>query len=455
MAAPASAAQASVKVGPHDVEDPALEAWYLETAQDMFLLTHRGTKDVSAIKEKLLKTAKERHAAPLYRAICEATESMPDAAVIKEMEDATAAELKVLNDELAAAIENEGESEIRSVLYRRARLHMSIMDKPAALAAFDETYAKTVPVGQKLDVVFCKLRIGLYDLDHALLKENFAKAKELLDAGGDWERRNRLKVRSSFPRPPVCSAVRAPRACRAAFESRTAAGSARLPRLFRAGCSRRAGRSSGKRSARPCEHRACVVRQAGRQAAGAGGSRIRCPPSGLFWARRAPRLPPHLWLSAFLRRPPPHVPPSPPGPASRNCPPATRASAARPSAQVYEALSLISVRDFKQAATLLIDSVATFTAAEVCSCESPFGVCACSPLPTPPSPSPFPPCLVGALACKASSAGVPCGAPLSPCTAQHSPPAASHRRHAPPRPRTASARDPRRVRVQTRGLCAT
>lgn len=38
-------------------------------------------------------------------------------------------------------------------------------------------------------------------------------------------------------------------------------------------------------------------------------------------------------------------------------------------AQVYEALSLISVRDFKAAAALLIDSVATFTAAEICPYE--------------------------------------------------------------------------------------
>lgn len=191
----ATEAAAAAAKAAADVEDPLKEQWYLETAQDMFALTHRGTKDVAATKAKILVTAKARHAAPLYRALCEATESMPDAGLIKEMEAATAAELKKLDAELATAVENEGESEIRAVLYRRARLYMNIMDKPAALAAFDETFAKTVPIGQKLDVVFCKLRIGLYDLDHALLKDNFAKAKELLDAGGDWERRNRLKVR--------------------------------------------------------------------------------------------------------------------------------------------------------------------------------------------------------------------------------------------------------------------
>jgi 26S proteasome regulatory subunit N7 len=181
-----------------EIEDPLKEQWYLETAQDLFSLTYRGNKSPAATKAKILATAKERNAAPIYRALCEASDEMPDASLLKAMEEATAAELKKIDDELANATENEGESEIRAALYARARVLMLIADKPAALAAFDKTYAKTVPIGQKLDVVFCKLRIGLYDLDHALLKESFAKAKELLDQGGDWERRNRLKVYESL-----------------------------------------------------------------------------------------------------------------------------------------------------------------------------------------------------------------------------------------------------------------
>mmetsp|Transcript_40780 Transcript_40780/g.94494 ORF Transcript_40780/g.94494 Transcript_40780/m.94494 type:complete len:402 (-) Transcript_40780:368-1573(-) len=194
MAPAEKAAAMQARVATSDVDDPLTEQWYLATAQDMYALTYRGNTDPAATKAKILATATERHAAPLYRALCEATEQMPDASAVKGMEEVVAAKLKTLEEERANALENEGESELRSVLYQRARLHMHILDKPAALAAFDETYAKTVPIGQKLDVVFCKLRIGLYDLDHVLLKENIAKAKELLDQGGDWERRNRLKV---------------------------------------------------------------------------------------------------------------------------------------------------------------------------------------------------------------------------------------------------------------------
>ena len=37
-------------------------------------------------------------------------------------------------------------------------------------------------------------RIGLFFTDHEIIKANIEKAKEMLDEGGDWDRRNRLKV---------------------------------------------------------------------------------------------------------------------------------------------------------------------------------------------------------------------------------------------------------------------
>ena len=57
-----------------------------------------------------------------------------------------------------------------------------------------QTYEKTVPIGQKLDVVFHLIRMGLFYLDYDLAKRNIAKAKTLIEEGGDWDRRNRLKV---------------------------------------------------------------------------------------------------------------------------------------------------------------------------------------------------------------------------------------------------------------------
>jgi 26S proteasome regulatory subunit N7 len=45
-----------------------------------------------------------------------------------------------------------------------------------------------------MDLVFTQIRIGFFYNDHALVERNVVKAKALLEEGGDWDRRNRLKV---------------------------------------------------------------------------------------------------------------------------------------------------------------------------------------------------------------------------------------------------------------------
>lgn len=46
-----------------------------------------------------------------------------------------------------------------------------------ALAQLKITEVKTVAVGQKMDLVFHTLRLGLFDLDFDLISKNIDKAK--------------------------------------------------------------------------------------------------------------------------------------------------------------------------------------------------------------------------------------------------------------------------------------
>ena len=50
-----------------------------------------------------------------------------------------------------------------------------------------------------MDLVFLNIRVGLFHNDHAITTANIAKAKQMLEEGGDWDRRNRLKVRWCAP----------------------------------------------------------------------------------------------------------------------------------------------------------------------------------------------------------------------------------------------------------------
>lgn len=55
-------------------------------------------------------------------------------------------------------------------------------------------FEKTGILGTKIDLVLAIIRMGLFYGDKALVKKHVARAKTLVDSGGDWDRRNRLKA---------------------------------------------------------------------------------------------------------------------------------------------------------------------------------------------------------------------------------------------------------------------
>merc|ERR1712087_801424 len=57
-----------------------------------------------------------------------------------------------------------------------------------------EAYEKTVGIGGKLDNILTVIRIAFFFDDKELVKKEIDRAKVELGKGGDWERRNKLKV---------------------------------------------------------------------------------------------------------------------------------------------------------------------------------------------------------------------------------------------------------------------
>ena len=110
------------------------------------------------------------------------------------MQSANAAALAALDAKIAESEEQEGETEIREAFLARAEHYISIGEKEVAYTAIEETFKKTVAMGLRLDLVLSKLRVGLFFDDLTLVKKEVERAKALLEQGGDWERRNRLKV---------------------------------------------------------------------------------------------------------------------------------------------------------------------------------------------------------------------------------------------------------------------
>ncbi|TIA94171.1 hypothetical protein E3P81_00423 [Wallemia ichthyophaga] len=88
----------------------------------------------------------------------------------------------------------EGESEISDNLRKLAVHYVRIGDKPASIPAITEAINKTAGIGHKIDLNLLLIRLGLFTNDHRLITQHIAAAQTLVDQGGDWDRRNRLKV---------------------------------------------------------------------------------------------------------------------------------------------------------------------------------------------------------------------------------------------------------------------
>lgn len=166
----------------------------LELAQLKFHLELPQNKNDEAAKAKLMDAIKTDNMAPFYEEVCRELGWKVDEQLLTTMKAANEAKLKQLDEALEDAEKNLGETEIRDAMLSKAEYLSRIGDKAGALTQFRKTYDKTVALGYRLDLVFHLIRLGLFYMDHDLINKNLEKAQTLIDEGGDWDRRNRLKV---------------------------------------------------------------------------------------------------------------------------------------------------------------------------------------------------------------------------------------------------------------------
>ncbi|XP_030371235.1 26S proteasome non-ATPase regulatory subunit 6 [Scaptodrosophila lebanonensis] len=166
----------------------------LELAQTKFLLTLSEYKQDVALKSKLLEAIQADNMAPWYEHICTELNWTMDKDILARMREQNRIQIEQLDAAIEDAEKNLGEMEVREANLKKSEYLCRIGDKVAAETAFRKTYEKTVSLGHRLDIVFHLIRLGLFYLDHDLITRNIDKAKYLIEEGGDWDRRNRLKV---------------------------------------------------------------------------------------------------------------------------------------------------------------------------------------------------------------------------------------------------------------------
>ena len=198
-------------------EENVLPIPNLALPQECFVLQQPSLSHLhDTARVALLGGIKADQMAPYYRLVVAANVLPLDQSLLDKLEKENTAELERLDKVLKEAEETEGESDIADALRAKASYLTRIGEKvganfyasnnpPAhcsyihyvqekAREAQQLALEKTAGLGSRIDIVLTLVRIGFFFGDNQLISTNLTKADEFVEKGGDWDRRNRLKV---------------------------------------------------------------------------------------------------------------------------------------------------------------------------------------------------------------------------------------------------------------------
>lgn len=172
----------------------------LELGQALFTLQsqYASKENKEQAKQELEKEITLSNMAPFYEHVCSELKWPVDQKHLDTMAKENKTKLDELDEKIKDAEENLGETEVRDARLNKAEYYMLIGDKDNSLSALRLSYEKTTTLGHKLDNVFMQIRVGLFYLDNDVITRNIEKATSLIEEGGDWDRRNRLKVYKGY-----------------------------------------------------------------------------------------------------------------------------------------------------------------------------------------------------------------------------------------------------------------
>jgi 26S proteasome regulatory subunit N7 len=147
------------------------------------------------LRAEVLALVKEKGMLPYYeKHLCPDALGPADEALKAQLKKANEEELEKIEAKITDAKENFGDIEVRDAMLAKADFYNRIGDKDNAIEGYKIAFEKTVGVGAKLDNILTVIRIAFFFDDKELAKKEIDRAKAELAKGGDWERRNKLKV---------------------------------------------------------------------------------------------------------------------------------------------------------------------------------------------------------------------------------------------------------------------
>jgi 26S proteasome regulatory subunit N7 len=154
-----------------------------------------NTGEGAGNKDKIIELLVAEDMTPMYRSLSEKYSWTIDNGVLETMEANNTASLAAIDAQAAEAAATGGDMETIDALLARARYFTRIGDFVQANTVYDDILNRPKTItSKKLDAMMEKCRMALFSADSAQLKTLLAETKKAVEAGGDWDRRNRLKM---------------------------------------------------------------------------------------------------------------------------------------------------------------------------------------------------------------------------------------------------------------------
>ncbi|KAK7203526.1 26s proteasome regulatory subunit rpn7 [Myxozyma melibiosi] len=171
----------------------------LSLAQDLFLLRTPNLPAALAegAQKRILAAIEEGSKAPLYYYIHSVLDlpMIPwDEEKYKTMAAKNEEDVKALEKPIAEAEEAGGEMEIAEGWIKVGEFWAALGDKDKAIFALRKAHDLSPGLGSKIDVLLTIIRVGLFFDEKTFVGNELENVKVLIERGGDWDRRNRLKT---------------------------------------------------------------------------------------------------------------------------------------------------------------------------------------------------------------------------------------------------------------------
>lgn len=167
----------------------------MKLAQLYYVVLGKGSRgDDSAAKAYLEQEVLAHKKSGFGRMFLSALSNQITANQLEEWRKEEEERIIQLNEVITHAEQEEGESEVRLGYLNRADYYCERGLFAEAHEHYEEALTKTVALSQKLDIVMKQLRMALFTMEHEQIKGLLKKVQGMVEAGGDWDRRNRVKI---------------------------------------------------------------------------------------------------------------------------------------------------------------------------------------------------------------------------------------------------------------------